>query len=103
MDFEFDFDPALRPGMGGAQNQRFCMDFLGFSILILTPRCARGRRQRKIIDSVRLFDFVFDSALRPGGDTAQDHNHKLCDPALRWALGPGPEPRSWARARGPGT
>ena len=27
-DFEFDFDPALRPGMGGAQNQRFRPDFL---------------------------------------------------------------------------
>ena len=26
-DFEFDFDPALRPGPGAAQNQRVCLDF----------------------------------------------------------------------------
>ena len=92
------------------------MEFHIFFSLIWIPRCARGREPHKIIEFVWIFDFYFDSALRPGGDTAQDHNHKLCDPALRWAralalrpgpcaLGPGPwalSPGPWALGPGPG-
>ena len=63
----------LRCDRGPEAGSEIGIDFPGFSILVLIPRCARGRMQRKITDFVRISDFVFDSALRPGGDTAQDH------------------------------
>ena len=85
----------LRCDRGPEAGSEIGMDFPGLLSLILIPRCARGRRQRKSTDFVKINDFVFDSALRPGGDTAQDHNHKSCDPATRCAA-----PQCWVRGVG---
>ncbi len=55
----FDFDSALRPGRGTAQDQN---DFDFDSALRPGGDTAQDQNQ-----------FDFDPALRPGGDTAQDH------------------------------
>ena len=77
--FEFDLDPALRPGPGAAQNQRVCLDF----------------------------DFCFDFALRPGGTQRRITITNCVGPALAlgpgpalWALGPGSQSRKFASEQG---
>ena len=72
-----------RCALGGTQRRIIELGWILTDFEFDFQRCARGWEEHQIRDFVRILDFDFDPALRPGRDTAQDHNHKLCDPALR--------------------